>query len=101
LKAAVCTPRFASLAVKISSTTTMEQAAPSLGLRYFGSIEMVLDVLQLAGEFRSFALGFVLNRDERFERRLVVEESRPRRPRRGPIVGSTAPFNSIQATSLS
>ena len=37
--------------------------------------QMVLDVLQLAGELLQLgALGFVLNRDERLERRLVVEE---------------------------
>ena len=62
---------------------------------------MVLDVLQLAGEPRQLpALRLVLHGDERLEARLVVEEL-VFVDFVGPMVGSIAPLNSIQATSLS
>ena len=53
----------------------MGASAPSCGLRYFGiDRQRVLELLQMGGErLQLLRLGFVANRDERFERRLGVE----------------------------
>ena len=75
LKAAVCTPRLASPAVKTTLTTRMGASAPSFGLRMRGiDGQVVLQLLQLAGEARQLRrLRLVAHGDEGLEGRLVVE----------------------------
>jgi hypothetical protein len=76
LKAAVCTPRLASPAVKTTLTTVSGASAGELGVAILRvDRQQVLDALQLAGEPRQLLrLDVVADGDERFERRLVVEE---------------------------
>ena len=101
LKAAVCTPRLPSPAVKTTLTTRMGASAPSCGLRYFGiDRQGVLELLQVRGErLQLFRFGFVADGDERFERRLEVEPL-VLVDLVGPMVGSIDASSSIHATSL-
>ena len=75
LKAAVCTPRLPSPAVNTTLTTRIGASSPSLALRYFGSIGSAFSsACRCFENVCSFArLGIVAQRDEGFERRLVVE----------------------------
>ena len=101
LKAAVCTPRLASPAVKTMSMTRMGARAPRCGLRSEGSM----------GRWSSRSWSWALKRPSRA---VKASSRRPTKASKaalalnqpssyvsyGPIVGSIAASSSIQATSL-